>query len=114
MNLDHQLLKLDYRLEMWDRTLLFYVNSMDERFRNTQFGSQIFYRSSTGVNIYSINHPDISYDNDQLSIYLQGFTREADDYVSVLRCEDTNKAYEVYQLIRAAIVDWSNNWSGWR
>ena len=52
-------MKLKYRLEKWEKALVFQVLEMDERFRGRERGSVFEYRAHNGLCVQSIDYPEI-------------------------------------------------------
>jgi len=102
-------MKLKYRLEKWEKALVFQVLEMDERFRsdNSMCVCNCFV-SKNGVKVYSADFPVI--DND---VFLMGYSWSEDNNVSSFDFDSNKERDEHFDRIQEAIEDWANNWKGW-
>jgi hypothetical protein len=105
-------MKIKYRLEKWEKAIVFQILEMDERFRTTEDGpgDGIKYVCKTNdMLVRSSSYPRLEAD----IIWLRGEDKE-DDLDIICRLFDTNKERDIYySKVQAALNDWANNWEGW-
>lgn len=107
-------MKLKYRLEIWETTLLFQVLEMDERFRGHNNSENTHFTRSVNVKIKSRNHPCLAMESDSNILYLQGGITESDLVISQMRFPTKEVARTNFNRIQAALADWAANWEGWK
>lgn len=99
-------MKLKYRLEKWERALVFQVLEMDERFRRKFPADELL----THDEVRSFSCPEINYS----FIFLWGTDKIGDMRVSHLRFDDNEKRDARFEEIHAQLADWAANWEGWK
>ncbi len=96
--------KIKFRLEKWEKALVFQVLEMDERFKNTTW------EAKNGLDIVSMLCPDVT----ERGLWLRGGSKDSDIRVaSQLFVSDAERDAR-YDTIIAALKDWALNWPGFK
>ena len=107
--------KIDCKIVKNKNYMSFYINYMDERFRNISTDNSIFntYHASNGVQINSKNHPAVIYNPNGLAVNLLGNEPTEDGRIVVIRCQTSSECVTLINRIVAALTEWATNWEGW-
>ena len=104
-------MKIAYRLERWETTVIFQVTAMNEAFRRTT--STPHFSAANGVVVKSCGSASIVCLSKGV-IYLRGKERAADLHVSALMLPSVDKADARVEEIHLALADWAKNWEGFK
>ena len=104
-------MKLKYRLEKWEKSLVFQVLWMDERFRSTNELGENRFRSTQGFSVISGEYR-VTIGSNWVS--LPGVNALNDLEVGVMSFDSNEERDEHYNKIQEALKDWATNWEGWK
>ena len=100
--------KIKFRIEVWEKEVVFQVLEMNERFRSS--GSKVnCFKCSNGIAILSMSIPGI----ELCSVWLQGDSKRYDTRVYTLSFDTPEAAEEYKNKVIEALRDWAENWEGW-
>ena len=101
--------KIKFRLEVWDKTVVFQILDMDERFRRLDGEWNKEFVSENWLNVMSEGSPMLT--NNVL--FLRG-VRDNNDCNAVSKSFLTREeANEYCQKVINSLLDWAENWEGW-
>lgn len=103
-------MKLKYRLEKFEKALVFQVLEMDDRFRCEKGGFQRVH-TAKGFHVFSDYTPQLSQCD---GVYLRGKDEARDLEIQCLNFVTNKDRDEQFDKIQAAIEDWANNWDGFK
>lgn len=101
--------KLKFRLEVWERAVVFQVLHMDERFRSKDVRIKE-YACNNGFTVVSSVYPHISKD----AIDLRGEGLDYDFDASAITFDTNEQAENYKQKVLSALTEWSENWEGFQ
>lgn len=99
--------KITFRLEKWEKAVVFQVLDMDERFR-TSGNSKIYSFHPLGVG--SGSYPSLN----SSSVFLRGYCVEDDFKVAGAQFESNAMRDAYYCDVLSSLKAWANNWEGWK
>ena len=96
-------MKFDYRLEQWDKTVLFQVLEMDESLRSKKDNIKLF--EHEGIAIYSHEDVGICYETDDYypEIYLRGWLGTSDTNVASFKFNTIEEATEYFNKVKSTL-----------
>lgn len=98
-------MKLKYRLEIWETTVVFQVLEMDERFRE-----QSYISTKGNLAIMSSVAPSLDYE----TAWLRGYAKKLDNSVALLRFDTPLEAGDYYCRVHESLKNWAENWEGFQ
>ena len=101
--------KIKFRLEVWDKTVVFKVLEMDERFRSRAGLESKAYHSKVGLDVVSEDSPELTL----YTVLLRGKIERQDFHVATLQLKSKTEAEDYCQKVVTALLDWVENWFAW-
>lgn len=101
-------MKIKFKMEIWQRSLIFQILDMDERARD----EKLLYFSTNHWKIASAEWVYVS--NFMNSIYILGVNRDKDKDVFVWNGLGKEMVEKKFIEIEQALHDFALNWEGWR
>jgi hypothetical protein len=111
--------KITFRLEKWERALIFQVLYMDERFRNARNGFSKTFTSRIGFQIRSVIGPEFTREDTPGGavsgwIDLWGYQSEDDLRVRTIHFASNAERDAYYASAFLALRDWAHKWPGFQ
>ena len=108
-------MKIKFRIEVWEKTVLFQILEMDARFRyrggpkdEKKYKVKISPRHIQYVE--SLSCPEIT----DCRLYLIGENKEKDHSIIQKQCNSVKSAFELKTDIIYALQEWAKNWEGFK
>lgn len=103
---------IKFNLIRLERSLVFQILEMDERFRSTSPTMENEYVSNNGIHVFSSESPDVKPYTSNL--YLRGRSKKDDFNASIVNFKSNDQRDALAIKIIATLEDWSSNWPGFK